>query len=416
MGLATAGEVGKLSRELWFDVPGTSAAGLYENPVLFDSADTKDLVDAALVPANIGNNYIQRLRGYLNPATSGDYTFWISSDDHSELWLSTGDSKFDRVKIASLSGASNVNAWDDQSSQMSVTIPLLAGQSYFLEVLHKEGAVSDHVEVAWQPAGGTREVIPASAIESFAVDPNDLNENELPDDWESEFNFSSASVANQKALADPDHDGFSNYIEASLGTDPLTHSRIPGVLTMDTWNNMGGGRVEDLTWNPRFAKKPDNTVYVTSAETPTARGEHFGTRLRGLVTAPTTGDYTFYISGDDHCELWLSDDASQFGKEKIAGMYGSTNVGQWDKYTTQESVTLSLVAGESYYIEGVLKENRFGDHMEIGWKPPGATVVSVIPGSALSSHAFDLDDPDGDEMPSAWETANGLDPMSAEGG
>ncbi|MBK1884427.1 hypothetical protein JIN85_18565 [Luteolibacter pohnpeiensis] len=408
-----AGELGKLSRELWFDVSGTSTAGLYENPVLFGAPDTKDLVDSNAVPSNIGDNYIQRLRGYLKPATTGNYTFWISSDDYSELWLSTTDSKFDRVKIASLAGATSVNAWDDQTSQMSVSITLQAGQSYFLEVLHKEGSVSDHVEVAWQQAGGIRQLIPSSYIESFTLDANDLNENELPDDWELQYGLNSATAADQLALADPDHDGFTNYEEASLGMDPTTHSRIPGVLTMDTWDGIRGTKVEFLTWNPRFSSTPDSTEYVTSAATPTNRGDYFGTRLRGLVTAPVTGNYTFYISGDDQCELWLSGSESQFGKQKIAGMYGSTNVAQWDKYTEQQSVTFSLVAGQSYYIEAILKEALVSDHMEIGWMTPDATAISIIPGSALSSHAFDLDDPDGDEMPSAWETTNGLDPMSA---
>ncbi|MBK1883781.1 hypothetical protein JIN85_15290 [Luteolibacter pohnpeiensis] len=412
---STAGEVGKLSRELWLGVSGTSTAGLYENPVLFEAPDTKDLVDSDSIPANLGDNYIQRLRGYLKPAVTGNYTFWISSDDYSELWLSTSESKFDRTKIAFLAGASNVDAWDDQASQMSITITLQAGQSYFLEVLHKEGAVSDHVELAWQIAGGTRELIPAANMESFTVDSNDLNENELPDDWETQFGLNTASSADQGALADPDHDGFSNYVEAGLGSDPLTHSRIPGVLTMETWNDIGGARVEDLTWNPRFSKKPDSIDYVTSAATPTDRAENFGSRLRGLITAPTTGDYTFYISGDDNCELWLSGNESQFSKVKIAGMYGSSNVEQWDKYVSQESLTVSLTAGESYYIEAILKESKFGDHMEIGWKTPGATSVSVIPGSSLSSYAYDLDDPDGDGMPTAWESAHGLDPMSAIG-
>src|SRR5262245_8471235 len=39
-------------------------------------------------PANWGSYYLSRLRGYLRPPATGEYTFWIASDNSSELWLS----------------------------------------------------------------------------------------------------------------------------------------------------------------------------------------------------------------------------------------------------------------------------------------------------------------------------------------
>src|SRR5215831_2376959 len=42
-------------------------------------------------PANIGDYYLTRMRGYLHPPVTGNYTFWIASDNSSELWLSTDE-------------------------------------------------------------------------------------------------------------------------------------------------------------------------------------------------------------------------------------------------------------------------------------------------------------------------------------
>ncbi|MEL6650459.1 MAG: PA14 domain-containing protein, partial [Bacteroidota bacterium] len=43
------------------------------------------------IPVNSGNTYGARVRGYICPPTTGNYSFWIASDDKGELWLSTDD-------------------------------------------------------------------------------------------------------------------------------------------------------------------------------------------------------------------------------------------------------------------------------------------------------------------------------------
>lgn len=365
---------------------------------------------------NIGDDFFERLRGSVIPQHTGTYTFWISSDDHSELWLSTTASKFDRRRIAWLEGSSGRRNWDQSPTQKSVGIELMAGQSYFVEVLHKEGAVDDHVELAWQEPGGTRGIIPASCLESYGEDPNDLDRDELPDDWELAHGLTvGAALPGQGPLDDPDADGYDNLTEASYGTPPLVHSRIPGALSVDLWDGIRGERLETLTWHPRFFAKPDRSFLVSTAAIAENQGDNFGGRIRGLVTAPVTGEYVFYIAGDDDCELWLSDSQSQFAAERIAGFQGATNVAEWTRYPGQRSVAISLEAGRSYYIEGLLKEGWGGDHLEIGWTVPGGSTIEIIPGTALASHAYDPGDPDGDGLPSAWELAHGLDPASAAG-
>src|SRR5690606_13246857 len=88
---------------------------------------------------------------------TGDYSFWIASNDQSELWLSTNDQAGNKVKIASLTRATNSREWDKFASQRSQPVSLVGGQKYYIEALHKEGVGSDHLAVGWQLPDGTME-------------------------------------------------------------------------------------------------------------------------------------------------------------------------------------------------------------------------------------------------------------------
>ncbi len=110
-----------------------------------------------------GDNYGTRCRTLLIPSVSGDYTFWIASDDAGELWFSPTSNAADKTLIAYLTDWAGSREWTKYASQKSAAIPLVAGQSYYLETLHKESAGGDNLAVAWQgPAPyDTLNLIPA---------------------------------------------------------------------------------------------------------------------------------------------------------------------------------------------------------------------------------------------------------------
>jgi hypothetical protein len=53
-------------------------------------------------PMGRGDYYLTRMRGYLHPPATGEYVFWIASDNSSELWLSVDASVSRAGKIASV--------------------------------------------------------------------------------------------------------------------------------------------------------------------------------------------------------------------------------------------------------------------------------------------------------------------------
>ncbi len=106
----------------------------------------------------IGDNYGQRLRGWIVPPATGNYTFWIESDDQSELWLSPDASAANAQKIAWVSGWTPSYTWTKETSQRSAPKALVQGQRYYVEILQAEGGGGDHVCVKWDRPDGVTEV------------------------------------------------------------------------------------------------------------------------------------------------------------------------------------------------------------------------------------------------------------------
>jgi len=103
------------------------------------------------------------------------------------------------------------------------------------------------------------------------------------------------------------------------------------------------------------------------------------------VHPPVSGNYTFYVSGDDYCELWLGTDSTQSSRQMIAEVPGWTNQGEWDKYTEQTSGNIVLEAGKKYFIMALQKESANNDHLEVAWEYTGNS-REVIPGDYLSPY------------------------------
>ncbi len=161
---------GEITRQVWTGISGTNVSDLTNQPDYPANPDIQDTLSSMEAPTDWADNYGTRIAGYLHPAVTGDYTFWIASDDGSELWLSTDDSTTNVVKIAYVNGWTNSRQWDKYSSQQSAVIHLEAGQSYFIEALQKEGGGGDNLAVAWQGPGITRQVIDGAYLSPLTGD------------------------------------------------------------------------------------------------------------------------------------------------------------------------------------------------------------------------------------------------------
>lgn len=159
-------------------------------------------------------------------------------------------------------------------------------------------------------------------------------------------------------------------------TVPVSVAQDHG-LKRELYSGITGANVTDLTSNAAYPNSPSSVTVLESFETPTNAADNFGERVSGYLVAPATGSYQFWIAADDAGELWLSTDANPANKVKIASVATWTNSREWTKYPSQVSASISLTAGQRYYIEALRKEGTGGDNLGVAWQGPGIT-QSVI--------------------------------------
>lgn len=169
--------------------------------------------------------------------------------------------------------------------------------------------------------------------------------------------------------------------------DSLTSRSLAAVTTTtglihDQWTNAAGNDVSDIP----LTSTPATSTSLSTLELPNTSTANTGDRIRGYITAPTTGSYTFWIAGDDAAELWLSTDATEAKAVKIASFLSWTNFREWTKFSSQRSAAMSLTAGTKYYIEVLHKQGGGDGSLSVEWKLPNGTYETPIPASRLSPY------------------------------
>jgi hypothetical protein len=159
---------------------------------------------------------------------------------------------------------------------------------------------------------------------------------------------------------------------------------VTGQILREVWRGIGGGFGEFVN-NPAFKEdRPTERNLINQFEGPQDWADEYGTRIRGYVHPPATGDYVFSIATDDGGELWLSTDEDPRNKEKIAFVPDFTSPRDFSKHASQTSKPVPLKAGRRYYVEALQKEGGGGDHVCVKWKLPSGAEELPIPGSRLS--------------------------------
>ncbi len=153
-------------REAWTGLnsaAGNTLAALTNTALNPNWPDRPDPESSVYLPTweadtNTGNTYYgERMRAFIVPPADGDYRFWISSRNTSELWLSTNELPASAAVIARVSTFTEPREWGKEQAQQSAFIHLLSGRRYYLEsrVQHSTGV--DHLAARWQLPDGTIE-------------------------------------------------------------------------------------------------------------------------------------------------------------------------------------------------------------------------------------------------------------------
>lgn len=181
-GAAPATPQGVITAKAFTGITGTAVANLTGNPKFPDNPDVVTYPpyfewnatgDIYTPPGNWADNYGTQIIGYFYPPATGNYIFYLASDDNSALYLSTDATPENKKLIAQETAWSNPREYttsggnstltSKDSSQFTGTewptkdpalggamITLQANQPYYIEALAKEGGGGDNLSVAVQ--------------------------------------------------------------------------------------------------------------------------------------------------------------------------------------------------------------------------------------------------------------------------
>ena len=125
--------------------------------------------------ANTGMNYYgQRVRAFVVAPYDGNYSFWIASDDNSDLFLSTDESPLNKHLIAWVATWTASREWTKEPNQQSAPVLLQAGRRYYVEAIMQQGTGGDNLAVRWQiPDSSFEEPLPGSSAAGTHLIPCD---------------------------------------------------------------------------------------------------------------------------------------------------------------------------------------------------------------------------------------------------
>lgn len=110
-------------------------------------------------------------------------------------------------------------------------------------------------------------------------------------------------------------------------------------------------------------------------------GDDYGQRLTAFYRAPETGDYLFYVTCQDECELWLSTDHRTDNKKRVIFIPFGMNLtwNEWDRNAAQISPPINLVSGEFYFMQAIMKAgSNPSDHLRVGVRQPNGKKYQPI--------------------------------------
>lgn len=185
---------------------------------------------------------------------------------------------------------------------------------------------------------------------------------------------------------------FGPIVEGDGGEQSITlqsedASTRQGRVLQSFWSNVAATDITDLTELATFPSQPDGQKESSRFEITPVKGDSFGGRLVALITPPESGSYTFALSSGSPAKAYLSTDTDSANFGELAEVFSSqTDItpNEWDRYSTQRSAPVELVAGEAYLLEVHYLSSTSDSHCQMGWTGPGIINTAVLTSQHLA--------------------------------
>jgi hypothetical protein len=244
---------GFLKLEVYLNAPGSTVDDLraFANyPALPDEVHYVPRFEIPAAKYSLGNSgglaVGERLSGFIVPAETANYVFYMSANEAGELWLSTNADPANLQLIAQ--GANDYPARTYDTNTPSAPIHLVAGQRYYVQALEKAdgkgsngagGQGEESMAVAWTrqndpppayltaPISGQflgiltdTDTTPPTAVSNLAVDPNVVGATWLGVKW--------------TAPSDPGNTNPVAYYDLRYSTQTITSNNWASATPVDT--------------------------------------------------------------------------------------------------------------------------------------------------------------------------------------
>ena len=230
---------------------GNGLLGNYFNGMNFET-QVYTRTDAAIIfdwglgsPNAIVNvdQFSTRWTGQVQPKYSGEYTFFVNSDNGRRLWINN---------------QLIIDKWlDDWNIEYAGKIILVAGQKYDIKLEYFENNGGAACKLEWSSASETKQVIPQSQLYSIPPAANQPPAVALTSPTTNQLYNSIASIS--MAANATDADGTVTKVEFFNGTQKLSED-LSSPFTY-TWTNVGAGAYSIL------AKAYDNLGMISISST-----------------------------------------------------------------------------------------------------------------------------------------------------
>jgi uncharacterized protein (DUF1800 family) len=298
-----------------------------------------------------------------------------------------------------------------------VRIPMIGGVRYDIQLDYFEAANAARCILSWFSASQPKQVIPAERLypsldttvtpTAVPAPPSHVAATSGTALLNGPFSYlvAGSNGATVSVTGLPPGLSYSGGVISGIPTAAgdyqivITITNAAGTSTslLNLHVNANTGNVVRESWSGVYntlANIPTSTVPTGTANLSPLGGADlggdYGARIRGYITAPTTGNYYFWIAASNLAELWISNDDEPINAFKRAWVNtGSGTAEQWGLEGNQKSPWLALEQGKKYYFEVLHKGVAGADNIAVGWAKPGQSTSApseVVPGYALSTY------------------------------
>ena len=192
----------------------------------------------------------------------------------------------------------------------------------------------------------------------------------------------------QRSLPEGHPDEVCSQMQTTLSSDSTSSNG----LTLMTW---GSEHIKDLRSFidfPLFPKHPATVQFGIKSALRLPFSSSTGGWLSGSLLVPKSGEYRFGISSSGEAQLRLSSDDEPDKSRVIASLLFPTTdtprptAGEYDKHSTQTSLSIHLHKCRSYFIEVLFHNDQKEGHVEIAWETPNSLEYKLIPALYLSPY------------------------------